>query len=331
MTQLLLSPHNDDEALFASFVILRHKPFVVTCLDGRRKKDFPPPSERVEESIAAMEILGGVEYAHLWVPLAYEDWEAAVERRLRILLDFEPEHVWAPFPEPDGHGHHNGVGELATRMWPGRVSFYSTYTQDVAGVHRSTEGEPVPIEPGWIVAKRAALGCYPSQSSRPGTAIHFDNDLDEYVVPTLRLNLGGEINRIPGFVNMDRSYGWKFEDGLGMWGDGSVEAITESHSLMYVRPEHWPLAFEEMARVLQPGGTLRITQDAIGAPGSSRPTIRPGAHVATSAELVLEHCALAGLSARVVEPDETSFTDRTLIQQNYGQPPDVFHVEATKE
>ena len=33
---LFLSPHNDDEALFASYVQLRDHPHVLVCLRGRR-------------------------------------------------------------------------------------------------------------------------------------------------------------------------------------------------------------------------------------------------------------------------------------------------------
>jgi LmbE family N-acetylglucosaminyl deacetylase len=326
---LLLAPHNDDEALFAAYTLLRECPLVLTCLDGRRKKDFPLPADRVAESMAAMEILG-CEYDHLWVPLAYEDWQASVERRLQ-LRNLDPDVVWAPFPEPGGHEHHNQIAELATRMWPGSVRFYSTYTQDAERVvHRSTEGVKVPVEPGWEDLKLRALACYRTQSERDGTAMHFDAPLVEYEVPTLRLNLGGEINRLPGYVNMDVSYGWKFEDGLGMWGDASVEAISVSHVLMYVRPEHWPLVFEEIARVLQPGGILRITEDAIGAPGSTRPVIRPRAHVATCADIVLKHMQNAGLAAGQVAQDTTLFADETLIQRNYGAEPDVFHAEGVK-
>lgn len=326
--KLLLSPHNDDEALFASYICLREKPFVFTCLDGRRKKDYPLPADRVEESMNAMEILG-CEYEHLWVPLAYEDWQSCVKRRIE-LKHIDPEHVWAPLPEPGGHDHHNRLAELATRIWPGRVSFYSTYTQDAEGVHRSTQGNKIYAEPHWQAMKRTALQCYKTQIANEGTAMHFERPLDEYEVPTLRLNLGGEINRIDGFVNMDVSYGWKFEDGLHMFGDASVEAITISHVLMYVNDYHWPVIFEELARVLQPGGILRITEDAIGAPGSSRPRIRPKASVATTVQLVLDHLHEAGFEmAQVVDPDQTFFKDRTLIQQNYGQPPDVFHVEAS--
>ena len=143
----------------------------------------------------------------------------------------------------------------------------------------------------------------------------------------LRLNLGGGINPIPGFVNLDKTTGWTFEQGIP-FPDHSVEAITESHALMYVDPTAWSFVFSEIARVLVPGGRLRMTHDNIGGPGSSRPVIRPRATVATTPDLFLDHLEDAGLAARIVHEDETGFTDRSLIQQNYGKEPDVFHVEA---
>ena len=56
----------------------------------------------------------------------------------------------------------------------------------------------------------------------------------------MRLNLGcGEEHLIDGFVNLDARTGWHFEDGLP-YPDGSVEAITISHALMYVPLSAWP-------------------------------------------------------------------------------------------
>lgn len=325
--KLVLSPHNDDESLFAGFLCLRERPLVITCFDGGRKQHFATVEARVEESQAAMKILG-CEYEHLWVALDSNDWEG-IERRL-LMRSLDPEHVWAPFPEPGGHRHHNRLAELATRIWPGRVSFYSTYTVDDDGVHRSSHGELVRIEPGWEALKRRALACYESQIASEGTRMHFEQPLDEYEVATLRLNLGGGLNQIPGYVNLDKTFDWTFEEGLGAWGDGSAEAVTISHALMYVDLEAWPMVFAELARVLQPGGFVRVTEDAIGAPGSSRPVIRPRALVATSAELIVGHLEAAGIPGRIVDQDETGFVDRSLIQQNYGREPDVVHVEGVR-
>lgn len=326
MTELLLSPHNDDEALFASYTLLRHRPKVIVCLNGGRKRHYPIPAERAAESAAAMEILG-CDFEHLDIPCDPAEWDA-VQARLEAE---QPSKVWAPLPEPNGHRHHNRLARIALDLWPGRVAFYATYHVIDGWPIKSVHGNPVPVEDGWPALKRQALDCYRTQLSRDGTRMHFERPLDEYGCDTLRLNLGGGINPIPGYVNLDKSDGWNFEDGLEPYPDGTVEAITISHVLMYVPADRWPYVFAELARVLQPGGTVRITEDAIGCPGSTRPVIRPRAAVATTPDMILAHLADAGLTGRVVDPDHTEFVDRTLIQQNYGDPPDVFHAEAIKE
>lgn len=328
--KLLLSPHHDDESLFASYIALRERPKVVVALNGGAgHKHRVDPETRIAESAAAMEILG-CEFENYGFSVDTQNWEpiAAI-----LASERDVERVWAPVPEPGGHRHHNRLAAVAIQVFgPDRVSFYSTYrVEEPSGWPiRTSHGYPIETEDDWPALKRDALACYVSQIESSGTRMHFERPLDEYEMPELRLNLGGGINPIPGYVNLDVSIGWKFEAGLGDYPDGSVEAVTESHALMYVALEDWPNVFREIARVLRPGGTVRITQDAIGAPGSGRPTIRPGAAVATTAELVLEHLAWAGIDAEQVESDQTAFSDRSLIQQNYGQPPDVFHVEGVK-
>jgi hypothetical protein len=262
------------------------------------------------------------------VPCDPADWEA-VERRLLLELDDEePDLVWVPLPEPSGHRHHNRLAGVALALWPGRVRFYSTYHMVDDWPVRSAHGERIEERDGWAELKRQALACYPSQSGRDGTAMHFEQPLAEYELASIRLNLGGGINPIPGFVNLDKSDGWQFEDGLEAYPDESVRAITISHTLMYVPIAVWPDVFAELARVLEPGGMVRITEDAIGAPGSNRPRLRPGAAIETNLELALAHLRDAGLEPAAVDPDDTHFVDESLIQANYGDPPDVFHVEA---
>lgn len=329
MTTLLLSPHNDDEALSASYIALRERPKVIVVLLGARKKDYADPVERVAESAAAMDLLG-CEFEQLWFPIDQGvDWEL-VEMRLRA--EPVPDRVWVPVPEPGGHSHHNKLARVAAEIWPGRLSYFSTYRVNEAGWPiRTTHGQPIEEHAHWPALKRQALDCYQTQIQRSGTAMHFEQPLDEYEMPSLRLNLGGALNPISGFVNLGKETGWTFESGLGDYASGSVEAITESHALMYVELEQWPFVFGEFARVLEPGGTIRLTHDWIGGPGSGRREIRPGAALATTPDVVLEHLAAAGLAARLVDQDDTGFVDRSLIQQNYGREPDVFHVEATKE
>jgi glycosyltransferase involved in cell wall biosynthesis len=70
----------------------------------------------------------------------------------------------------------------------------------------------------------------------------------------LRLNLGcgspgtRSWHPMPGFVNLDKALGWRFEDGLHRFPDGTVAGITISHALMYVELADWPLVCAEFAR-----------------------------------------------------------------------------------
>lgn len=172
--KLLLSPHFDDESLFAAFICLREQPLVAFCFDGaERHGSF---DVRLNEAIAATRILGSSSVV----------LRATAETLEDALLIFDPEHVWAPLPEEGGNGDHNIVGEVAERLWPDRISFYSTYTAD----GRTTIGFPVPAEPEWVATKRAALACYASQSSNPHTSPHFERDHGEYELSTAMWMVG---------------------------------------------------------------------------------------------------------------------------------------------
>lgn len=330
--KLLLSPHCDDETLFAAYTLLRHRPRVMVCFNGRRARHLPTDADRELETKAAMKQLGcKVVFARVQCDPA--DWYE-LELAVAPLVATPGLQVWAPLPEPGGNLGHNGVGNLAAMLWPEKTTFYTTYAGPQNG--RSEIGTPVASEPAWADRKLRALECYKSQRLKPDTAFHFSRSLREYerlsLLPAsgLRLNLGGGINPIRWFDNLDKSMGWMFEDGLDFYSDETVEAITISHSLMYVPLLAWQPVFDEIARVLQPGGIVRVTEDAIGAPGSSRPVIRPGAHVATSSALVRNAMDEAGLDPHELSPNVSLFYDTTLIQQNYGDPPDVFHIEGIK-
>jgi len=146
-----------------------------------------------------------------------------------------------------------------------------------------------------------------------------------------RLNLGSGIYVIEGFHNRDPDLdGWRFEHGLPEYEDGSVEAITVSHALMYVALADWPAVFQEFARVLEPGGVVRITEDATDDRASERFGGWPGYVTLTSSDLVADHIERAGLRAYVCSERETMFADRTLIQRLHGPAPKVFHVEGVK-
>ena len=144
-----------------------------------------------------------------------------------------------------------------------------------------------------------------------------------------RLNLGCGPHHLDGFDNLDAETGWRFEDGLMGYAD--VEGITVSHSLMYVPIGLWPEVFSEFARVLEPGGIIRITEDATDDPESERFGGWHDAITLTSRKLVGKHLRAAGLTVvRGIDADTTAFTDRSLIQAWHGLAPKCFWVEGRK-
>lgn len=148
----------------------------------------------------------------------------------------------------------------------------------------------------------------------------------------MKLNLGSGPNPLEGFANLDKENGWLFQDGLP-YPDEGVEAITESHALMYVPIEDWPFVFLEIARVLEPGGVVRITQDSTGDPASGDRYQRRRSQnhvVLTTPELVVGYLRAAGLKAARLSENETWFKDNSLIQRFHGHEPYVFHVEGKK-
>ena len=144
-----------------------------------------------------------------------------------------------------------------------------------------------------------------------------------------RLNLACGPHELEGFDNLNPP-AWRFEEGLG-YPDGSVEGISVSHGTMYVALTDWPYVFSEFARVLEPGGIVRITEDATDDPESERFGGWHDAVTLTSKKLVAKHLRAAGLTVvRGIDADSTAFTDRSLIQAWHGPEPKVFHVEGRK-
>lgn len=145
-----------------------------------------------------------------------------------------------------------------------------------------------------------------------------------------RLNLGCGPHHLDGFDNLDANTGWRFEDGLRDYPDGSVEAISISHSAMYLPLELWPKVFADFARVLKPGGIVRITEDSTDDPASERYRGWHDAVTLTTPEIVRKHLKAAGFGVRKHSATSTGFSDRSLLQDLHGGEPKCFFIEGTR-
>lgn len=175
--KLFISPHNDDEALFGAFTIIRERPLVLIVTDSARQASKGITAEqRRLESQNALRILGAP-IAFLGIPdQALEAFD--LDTKLSLFLeDFGPfTHVYFPGFEKDGNVDHNLISTVAARKFAGSSTRYLTYTK--AGKSRSATR--VDFSPPWIQTKLKALACYRSQILEPSTLDHFLRDQYEY-------------------------------------------------------------------------------------------------------------------------------------------------------
>lgn len=146
---------------------------------------------------------------------------------------------------------------------------------------------------------------------------------------SLRLNLACGPHPIDGWENLDANTGWRFEDGLP-YPDGSVEAIHIGHGLMYVDLADWPAVFAEVARVLEPGGIVRVTEDDTENPDSERYGGWHDAVTSTGPKILRKHLRAAGLTVSKQTATTTGYRDDSLLQAWHGAEPKVFFIEGRK-
>lgn len=174
---ILLSPHRDDETLFASFLILRHKPHVIVCVNAGGSHD---------ETAEAMDVLGA-SWETLGLNPENPGWSQLRDRLSRYPRDttvFAPAcgfeangHTQEDSPAGFGILHHDHVGAIAAELFDD-VVFYTTYTRWGG----RQKGTPVEYEPHWPGLKMRALACYQSQINNPSTQPWFSGGwLEEYV------------------------------------------------------------------------------------------------------------------------------------------------------
>jgi LmbE family N-acetylglucosaminyl deacetylase len=193
--KLFISPHNDDETLFGSFLIQKHKPLVVVVFDSfiqvNRGADWcDRVTRRMETSAALNELL--LNPAALFCGLR-DDTEytvSEIEASIAGVLMQETlkgqlaDEIIAPAIEKFGHAHHNLVamaaGGLAATLGVPLIQ-YTTYQRGTHGKTRTPN--PVLIEdPMWIERKLNALACYRSQIRHPMCQPHFLRDLEEFTI-----------------------------------------------------------------------------------------------------------------------------------------------------
>lgn len=176
---LVLSPHNDDAVLFATFTILRDKSHVFTVLDSyvqpsRGYQDCDHVTRRLEDEKAIGRILSA-RLTFMGYRDDHPEWDS-IEHDLRMLArDPAWTTVFAPTPEIGGHDHHNRLGEIAARVFPDTIRHYMTYTN-----RGKSRGTGVAYQPEWILKKLQALGCYKSQIALPNCVDHFLREQYEY-------------------------------------------------------------------------------------------------------------------------------------------------------
>jgi LmbE family N-acetylglucosaminyl deacetylase len=161
MFKIVLAPHNDDEALFCAYTIIREKPLVIVVTDGFNQTIYGRPTdwlERRKESIRAMNILGASV-----VFLSIKDTELTDLLLIDRLSNLNPDEVYAPAVQ-GGHHHHDLIGKVAKTLFNDKVKYYSNYSKKYLFVMQGQEIKPTPEE---IELKNRALAEYRTQKDEP--------------------------------------------------------------------------------------------------------------------------------------------------------------------
>lgn len=166
---LLIAPHNDDEALFASYIILRYRPLVVVVTDSykqaKRGQDITWQQRRIETT-EAMRILGAavmflgipddeLTYPSCLVALKGVYWKVPTTSRL-------PACVFAPACQ-GGNAEHDLISNVCSEIW--EPILYATYAKDEW--FTPIEGMAIHQTEVEAASKRKALACYKSQHFQP--------------------------------------------------------------------------------------------------------------------------------------------------------------------
>ena len=165
---IFLSPHHDDESLFAAFTLIRHKPLVIICTSAyiqSERGDLGCTDEiRTKETIEAMKIAGCPV-----VFLGIKDTELTEEILRERLKVFKPEMIYAPAIQ-GGNLQHDLVGKVALELFGNKCERYTTYTKTELYTTGNFEIKPTHNE---LELKEKMMNCYESQLNLKSTLPHF--------------------------------------------------------------------------------------------------------------------------------------------------------------
>lgn len=154
--KIFLSPHNDDEALFGAYTILREKPLVIIVTDSYKQLTKGiGTEERRKETIEAMKVLEA--------PVLFLGTHDATltERELKDRLQgIQADVIYAPAVYEKGNREHNIIGKVALELYGDRVVKYATYQTDDITLKGDTEIVPTAVE---MDLKHIALSKYITQ------------------------------------------------------------------------------------------------------------------------------------------------------------------------
>ena len=177
---IALIPHNDDEALYLAYTIMREKPLVIVCTDSyiqEERGDGITAEERIEETKRAMKLAGAdVEFLH--IP------DNNVQRRELIIglgeyLLFDPDVIYAPAIEEGGNPTHNKIGSVAETVFDNvKMKHYMTYGS--ANYTKTKGNELVIPTKKEMKLKSKMLACYPSQMKISCRNFFTNKDVLEY-------------------------------------------------------------------------------------------------------------------------------------------------------
>ena len=166
---LFIAPHNDDEALFGAFTLMREKPLVVVVTDSyiqpNRGEVGCSARERREETSKAMKLVGCPVYFAGIRDDIIDNMDV-----INLLCSLEGfEKVYAPAIQ-GGNPQHDMIGNMAIQVFGDKLVQYTTYTKTELWTPGNIEIVPTEEEKD---LKNKMLDCYTSQINLRATAPHF--------------------------------------------------------------------------------------------------------------------------------------------------------------